>query len=137
MSLSKERFLQLLKKADFRSSRSSGKGGQHVNTTATKAELRIPVWQTEILTQKEEELINSKLKNRINDKGELIIQQEVTRSLLQNKHLAEDRAYELLQEALHVPKRRKPTKPSKGARQRMMEKKKQHAEKKARRRWNS
>ena len=137
MSLSKERFLQLLLKADFRASRSSGKGGQHVNTTATKAELRLPIWETEILTVKEESLINRKLKNRINDRGELIIQQEVTRSLVQNKQLAEERAYELLQEALHIPKRRKPTRPSKAARQRHKEKKKQHAEKKARRRWNT
>jgi ribosome-associated protein len=136
MPFSKERFESLLRLAQYRSARSSGKGGQHVNTTASKAELRIPVLGTTIFSSREEARIREKLKNRINDQGELIIQQETTRSFHKNKVLAEERAFELLQQALYIPKRRKPTKPSKAARLRRLEKKKQHAEKKSRRRWS-
>ncbi len=136
MPFNKKRFEGLLRLAQYRSARSSGKGGQHVNTTASKAELRIPVIGSNIFSAREENRLQEKLKNRINDQGELIIQQEATRSYHKNKELAEERAFELLQQALYIPKRRKPTKPSKAARLRRLEKKKQHAEKKSRRRWS-
>jgi len=110
-----------------------GPGGQHVNKTSTQVELRFHVPSSECLSGDEKRRILQKLKNRITQDGEFILTSSDTRSQMKNRDEVLEKFYQLLEQALHRPKKRKPTKPSKTAKKKRLEKKKQHAEKKSRR----
>ncbi len=114
----------------FQTSRSSGPGGQHVNKTETRVELKFHVDGSEILSQAEKERIHQKLKNRISREGYLIISVQENKSQLQNKQLAQQRFYGLLEQALKKRKKRIPTKPTATARQKRIEEKKKISGKK-------
>ena len=66
-------------------SRSSGKGGQHVNKVATKAELAFNVSQSVCLNEEHKKLVAEKLANKINEDGLLKLQSSESRSQLSNK----------------------------------------------------
>lgn len=114
-------------------SRSSGPGGQHVNKTETKVELRFHIGSSKLLTDEEKELIKEKLKRRINDEGCLILYAQEHRSQIQNRQLAEKRFYQYLIQSLKKRKKRIPTGPSKQAVEKRIQAKKIKAEKKSRR----
>jgi ribosome-associated protein len=114
----------------FSSSRSSGPGGQNVNKVNTKIELRFNIPASVLLSDVEKELLNEKLKNRINSEGDLIIVSQDERSQLKNKENAISKFYQLLQHALTPQKMRKPTKPSMASRHRRLESKRRLSEKK-------
>lgn len=117
----------------FTASRSSGPGGQHVNKVSTKVELRFNVIESAILTAEEKEIILSKLANKINSVGELILVAQSDRSQLKNKENAIEKFYALLAKALTPVKKRKPTKPSRAAKEKRLEKKQARSEQKERR----
>ena len=114
-------------------SRSSGPGGQHVNKTETKVELRFHIDSSKLLTDEEKELIKEKQKRRINDEGYLIVHAQEQRSQLQNRQLAEKRFYQHLVQSLKKRKKRVATKPSKQAIEKRIQAKKIRAEKKSQR----
>jgi ribosome-associated protein len=114
----------------FITSRSSGKGGQHVNKVSTKAELRFNIDESGLLTDEEKERIFKKLKNKINKYGELIISSENERSQLLNKRRAIEKFYDLLEKALKKRKRRLFTKKPQKADEKRLKEKKRHSEKK-------
>jgi ribosome-associated protein len=114
-------------------SRSSGPGGQHVNKTETKVELRFHVDKSKLLTDAEKELVKEKLKRRINDEGYLIVFAQENRSQIMNRQLAEKRFYQHLIQSLKKKKKRIPTKPSKQAIEKRILAKKVKAEKKSQR----
>jgi ribosome-associated protein len=117
-------------------SRSSGAGGQNVNKVNTKIELRFSVSKSSLLSNREKELLISRLVGRITRQGELILTAENERSQLKNKKQAIEKFYALLEWGLRPVKTRIPTKPSKIFKEKRLEKKHKHAEKKNRRRWD-
>lgn len=117
----------------FTSSRSSGPGGQHVNKVSTKVELRFHIPNSDLLNDEEKDILLIKLKNKINNEGELIIVSQDERSQLKNKEKVIEKFYELLQKALIPPKKRKPTKPTQASKEKRLEKKRIIADKKEKR----
>ena len=125
---------KLLSELSFRTSRSSGAGGQHVNKVSSRVELRFNVAGSLWLTEFQKIRILEKLASRITGQGELIVVSEKSRSQYQNKEDCIERFLELLNQALKPEKKRVPTRPSKTSRLKRLEKKKQHSVKKEQRR---
>jgi ribosome-associated protein len=117
----------------FTASRSSGPGGQNVNKVSSKIELRFNVTESKLLTGEEKEIIQSKLASKINSEGEIILVAQSERSQLMNKEKVIEKFYLLIAKALTPVKKRKPTKPSKAAKEKRLEEKRMQAEKKDRR----
>lgn len=115
----------------FTTSRSSGAGGQHVNKTETKVTIRWNINSTELLTSAEKERVEKKLINRINNNGEIILNEESSRSQARNKKLLVDRLIHLINQSLTISKARKKTKPTKEAREKRLKEKKSRSEIKA------
>jgi len=112
----------------FKTSRSSGSGGQNVNKVSTKVELNFDVANSKLLTEVEKQIIFSKLSNRINNKGVLKVTVQETRSQFENKDIALEKFRILIAGAFHKPKKRIRTKLSKGAKERRLSSKKKHSE---------
>ena len=110
--------------------RSSGPGGQNVNKVSSKIELRFNLFNSALLSDDEKNIIASKLANRLNNEGELIIVSQSERSQLQNKELAIERFYALLEESLKPVKKRRPTKPTLASKQRRLDQKRMLSKKK-------
>jgi len=114
----------------FTFSRSSGPGGQHVNKVSTKVELRFNVLESNLLTTEEKEIILIKMTKKINAEGEIILVSQSERSQLMNKEKVIEKFYLLLVKALTPVKKRKPTKPSRAAKEKRLEEKRMQSEKK-------
>ena len=99
---------------------SSGPGGQNVNKTSTRAVVQFNVAQSPSLTEPRRRMVTEKLANRINAEGWLTVECEETRSQATNRKRAIERLNELIRAATIPPKRRRPTKPSRGAVQRRL-----------------
>jgi ribosome-associated protein len=111
-------------------SRSSGAGGQNINRVSTKAEARWNIEASAAFTDEEKEKIKQTLKNRINEKGELIIRSQEERSQSQNREQAIKRLNKLVQAALKPEKERVATKPTLASKKRRLQEKKRLGEKK-------
>jgi len=96
----------------FSSSRSSGPGGQNVNKVSTKVELRFNLLLTSGFSEKEKELIFSKLKNKINKESEIILTSQSERTQLLNKAAVTGKFYDLVSKALTIPLKRRSTRPT-------------------------
>lgn len=103
------------KEIRFRTSRSSGKGGQHVNKVATKVELIFNVSKSKILDDAEKALLKERLGHRLSAKGDLRIVTELFRSQLKNKLICTERFYKMIEKALQRPACRIPTEPSRAS----------------------
>lgn len=131
MSIPKQLQLREFEKEfDFYTARSSGPGGQHVNKTETKVELRFHVDNSSLLTEEEKKLIQQKLKRKINQDGYLIISAQEYRSQWRNKELTIKRFYKDISHALKRVKKRIPTRPSQQSVEKRITRKKQKGQKK-------
>lgn len=114
--------------------RAGGPGGQHVNTTATKVEVRWDVDASEALTDEQKRRVKQALANRITKDGVLVLAASERRSQARNREAVLARFAHLVGEALVPPAPRRPTRPPRAAKERRLQQKRERAEKKARRR---
>jgi ribosome-associated protein len=113
---------------EFRTSRSSGPGGQHAQKTESRVEAVFDVERSGALTDVQKRRVIA----RTGPVLRAIAQDE--RSQSRNKELATERLVRQLQDALKVPRKRRPTKPSKAAVERQREAKKRRSQLKRSRR---
>ena len=118
-----------------RASRAGGAGGQHVNTSSTRIELVWSVATTRALSEDQRERVLQKLSSRLDSERNIRVVASDRRSQRQNREAAESRLAELVREALVIPKKRRPTKPSRASKQARLESKKRQSDKKRDRRW--
>ena len=109
-------------------SASGGPGGQHANTSNTRAEVSFDVESSESLGPVQRARIIAKLGPTVR------VTAADTRSQLRNRELAARRLAIMLGDALKVERIRRPTKPSKAAKARRLDAKSQHSDRKAARR---
>ena len=123
-------FEQILTELNFRASKSSGPGGQHVNKVSTRVTLLFGVAGSSVLSDDQKELILGKLKNRISNDGILSLSCNETRSQVKNKEIVIERFKVLIENAIKPIKKRKPTKPTKASVQKRLKDKKVQSDKK-------
>jgi ribosome-associated protein len=121
---------RLQSELNFGVSRSSGPGGQNVNKVNSKVTLKFDVVRSKVLTDEEKEIILKKLAAKLTTAGVLILTSQDNRSQLENKQAVILKFDKTIARAFEKKKPRKATKPSKGAIQKRIQNKKQHAEKK-------
>jgi ribosome-associated protein len=117
-----------LSEIEVRASRSSGPGGQHANVTASRVEAAFDVAASTTLDDKQRERLRAKYGDRVT-----AVAQDA-RGQARNRELALERLRDRLAAGLTVPRRRRPTKPGKAARERRLESKRRQSERKRARR---
>lgn len=114
--------------------RSSGPGGQNVNKTSSKVQLRWRVGGSPAFTEEQKAAIRRRAGHRLNAEDEIVLAAQTERSQSQNRDEAVRRLQELVAAALAPKKVRKPTKVSRAQKQQRLEAKRRIGEKKRRRR---
>jgi len=117
-----------------RASRAGGPGGQHVNTSSTRVEVRWNVRSSRAPDEAQRTRLLERLATRIDGDGWLRVVAAPTRSQFQNREAATKRLLDLVARALRVPKRRKPTRVPRAERERRLSEKRHRSAIKRRRR---
>ena len=118
----------------FAASRSGGPGGQNVNNTSSKIEVRLRPDAIVGLSWRAQERLLALAGNRMTADGELILCCDETRSLRTNKVLVMERLCALVVDAQAVPRQRRRTRPGRGAIERRLQNKAENSERKRNRR---
>jgi ribosome-associated protein len=118
----------------YRATRSGGPGGQHVNTSSTRIELLWDLSHSRAVNDEQRERLRSKLAPRLDSDGMVRVVASDSRSQQQNRVAADTRLAALVRHALHVPKKRRKTRPPAAAKERRIKEKKLRSERKRDRR---
>ncbi|MCB0385655.1 MAG: aminoacyl-tRNA hydrolase [Bdellovibrionales bacterium] len=118
----------ILNELEYRYSRSSGPGGQHVNRTESKVDVRWDLENSHAVSESQKMRLRDKLATRLNKEGILVLSCDEYRYRARNIEESQKRLKEILTQALKVPKPRKKTKPSKSAVKKRLEGKKQRGD---------
>jgi ribosome-associated protein len=105
-----------------------------VNKVSTKVELRFDLRQSVVLSPSVKGRLMAQERGRLDAAGRLVVTCDETRSQSQNLQLARERLALLVSTALIKPKIRRPTKPTRGSKERRLSGKRRDSEKKAGRR---
>lgn len=123
----------IIQELQFKAIRSSGPGGQHANKVSSKVELTFDIPNSKGLSVEEKNRLFFKLKSKLSKENVLTLQCDESRSQHKNKDIVIKRFFELVKKALLLPKKRKRTKPSRGAIEKRLQAKKRAALKKVNR----
>jgi ribosome-associated protein len=108
-------------------SRAGGPGGQHVNKASTRVTLRWNVRRSAALDERQRARVLERLAPRLTRSGDLVVHADSARSRTRNREAARARLAELVADALRVSRRRVATRPSRAARARRVEEKRQRS----------
>ena len=114
----------------WRAVRSSGPGGQNVNKVASKVELRFDLDGTRALDDESKTRLRALAGTR---SGEVIVTSQATRDQKVNLDDARAKLAALIARALHRPRKRRPTKPTRSSVERRLSEKQRHSKQKAER----
>jgi len=107
----------------IRTSRSGGPGGQHVNTTASRVQLRWDVRRSTAIDGRTRELLLERLATRLTGEGVLVLHASEHRSQHRNREAVRARLATIVADALRIPSERRATRPTRAARRRRLEEK--------------
>ena len=119
---------------EFRASRSSGPGGQHVNKVSSRVTLRFDVDRSPSLDEDQRQKLRQALRTRISKDGILSVTSQSGRSQVANRRRATERFVELMRAALLPSREHQPTRPTRASKSRRLEAKRQRSQTKKRRR---
>jgi ribosome-associated protein len=118
---------------EWKAVRASGPGGQHVNKVSSKVEMRVDLSQITGLSEGARARLRSLAGSRLDAEGRLLVTSQLTRDQGRNLEDAKEKVRSLVEQAVVVPKTRRPTKPSRAAKARRVDAKKLDARRKVNR----
>lgn len=118
----------LLSEINYKAIRSSGAGGQNVNKVSSKVVLTFDLGNTQAFTEEELERLKTKLSKKLSSENLLILTCDEDRSQRKNKEIVTKRFLELIEKALVVPKKRKPTQVPTAVNEKRIKEKKSNSE---------
>jgi ribosome-associated protein len=113
---------------EMRASRSGGPGGQSVNTSDSKVELRWDLAGSAALTEAQRDRLLQRLGSRLTNDGVLILQGAEHKSQHRNREAVIARLKAIVGEAIEPPRPRRRTRPSRASKERRLKKKKERGE---------
>lgn len=119
-----------LAELEYRASRSGGPGGQHVNTSSTRIEVWWNIAASGSVSEEQRARLLTRLASRLDSSGRLRLVSSGSRSQLRNREEVTSRLREIVAQALRVPKKRRPTRPTRAVKAARLATKRRHAAKK-------
>ena len=123
-----------LSEFNFEYMRSSGPGGQNVNKTSTKVRLRWSVVDSPSIGVGLRQRIQETYRRRITGEGEFLVTSQRTRDRATNQADCLEKLAEMIRQVATPPRRRRPTRPTRGSKERRLKTKKQRSRRKEMRR---